>query len=77
MSPRQSVVIENSALKRFMKKHGYCIGAAWLAGLVEEELRVRREAEGDILCIARLRVVVKRRGDQWFVTDIERKVEEV
>lgn len=77
MSPRQNVVVENSALKRFMKKHGYCIGAAWLAGLLDAELMDQPEPEEGTqqICCAGLRVLIKRRNDQWFVTDIEKAEE--
>lgn len=77
MSPRQNVVVENNALKRFMKKYGYCVGAAWLAGLLEAKLMEQDEPEDGMqqICCAGLRVVIKRRNEQWFVTDIE-KMEE-
>lgn len=74
MSPRQTVVVENSALRRFMKKHGYCISAAWLAGQVEVAMKLStavKQREGNICC-GELTVEVKRRGDQWFVTNIEK-----
>lgn len=74
MAPRQNVVVENSALKRFMKKHGYCVSAAWIARLVEEEQREAQAQEGkaeSIRC-AGMRVAIKRRNGQWFVTDIEK-----
>ena len=75
MSPRQSIVVENSALRRFLKKHGYCIRAVWLAETVEAELRKQgllNEQNCGLIFCAGLRVSVKRRGDQWFVTDIEK-----
>lgn len=77
MSPRQIVVVENSALKRFMKKHGYCVNAAWLAGILEEQLRRTPtvSADAEHMCCGGLRVEVKRRNDQWFVTEIEKEGE--
>lgn len=77
MSPRQSVVVENSALRRFMKRYGYCVSAGGIAGAVEEAMKEDRqlkEGQRDIYGTS-LRVTIKKRNDQWFVTDIE-KVEE-
>lgn len=77
MSPRRIVVVENSALRRFMIKHGYCVSAAWLAGALEAEIKSMppQVADAKSLRCGGLRVEIKRRNDQWFVTDIE--IEEV
>lgn len=77
MSPRQNVVVENNALKRFVKKHGYCVSAAWLAGLLEAKMMEQDEPDGRVqqISCAGLRVVIKRRNEQWFVTDIEKAEE--
>lgn len=73
MSPRRIVVVENSALRRFMIKHGYCVSAAWLAGALEAEMKSMSPQSADVksLRCGELRVEIKRRNDQWFVTEIE------
>lgn len=69
MSSRRMVIVENRALRRFMKKYGFCMSAAWLADIVEMEL-VRTDVQGNI-DYAGMHVVIKKRNDQYFVTDID------
>ena len=69
MSPRRVVIVENRALRRFKNKYGFCVNAAWLAGVVETEV-LRTEVQGDIEC-AGMHVVIKKRNVQYFVTDID------
>ena len=73
MAPRRIVVVENSALRRFMVKHGYCVSAAWLAEALEAEIKSMAPQCTDVksLRCGALRVEIKRRNDQWFVTKIE------
>ena len=72
MSPRQKVVVENKALKRFVRKYGYCIRAGKLAGAVEEAIGESGTEDGSLyLPEEKVVATIKRRNDQWFVTNIE------
>lgn len=63
------MIIENRALRRFVQKYGFCVSAAWLADIIEMEV-LRTGAQGNIGC-AGMQVVIKKRNDQYFVTDID------
>lgn len=77
MSPKQIVVIENNALKRFVRRYGYCISAGRLAGVAEAALSGNQTADGgvDRVYSAGFLLTVKRRGERWFVTDIDKTEE--
>jgi hypothetical protein len=76
MSPRQYVVVENKALRRFAQRYGYCLSPAMLARKVEALLRLAGDKlteEEATLYSGQLTVYLKRRGDQWFITWIDRR----
>jgi hypothetical protein len=73
MSPMQRIVIENKALRRFTRKYGYCLKTACVVRMAEERLcRQGGATQGErrtIYC-DNLQLRVKRRYDQWIVTEI-------
>lgn len=76
MAPKQYVVVENKALRRFAQKYGYCLSPAILARQVEALLwkkDSRLDGEDATLYSGQLTMQLKRRGEQWFITEIDRR----
>lgn len=76
MAQRQYVVVENKALRRFAQKYGYCLSPAILARRVGTLLRMadsKLDGEDVTLYSGQLTVRLKRHGDQWFITEIDRR----
>lgn len=76
MSPRQYVVVENKALRQFAQRYGYCLSPAALAREAEMQLRTEgADLEGMEMTLrsGQLALRLKRRGNQWFITEIDRR----